>query len=241
MTESGYQHVDLDHPAVFERYLNYEGHRVPIFPLIGVLYSFAPPRIYPSRVAVGIPEFAMDFGFDLPTVERLFDCVPETSANAVVLSAATQTVWRAVTATHAPSSGPLPDSPTVSELNTGVGAEIAVASQLRERGWTIEYFGNQPGSGYDLRATRGSESFLVEVKSSIGPCTPELTEVEWRAARHYGPDYVVAIVDYFGTPSSLIRYLRDPAANADVMPIQQMAYRLPRSGFSALTVDADFL
>lgn len=246
MVEVGYQKVDLDHPGVYRGYLTPRDRKIPIFALMAVLYSFAPDGIFPLREIVGIPEFTADFGFNIEGVEEIFDCDPESVANTIVLAAAKQGVWTTVTTPVIPQAqgaapAPLPAEATVGELNTGVGAEIAVGSELIDGGWEVEYFGNQRGIGYDLRATRGEETVHVEVKSSVAYCTPELTEEEWRAANHHGPEYVVAVVDFFGTENQRIKYLRDPVSNVVAESIERTTYRLPRQGVSELAVESEFL
>ena len=47
----------------------------------------------------------------------------------------------------------LPDDPPDAALNTGVGAEIVIARNLRSCGWNVRYRANQAGLGYDLEAT----------------------------------------------------------------------------------------
>ena len=83
----GYEVVDFDQPYVFRDYLFPNGERLPIFPLISVLYTMSSPATVPQRNFVGIPEFADDFGFSLDSLDELFDCDPEGRSNSVVLAA----------------------------------------------------------------------------------------------------------------------------------------------------------
>ena len=69
-------------------YLRTSGKVIPIFPLISVLYSFAPAGVYPARNRVGILDFASDYGFTLKQVEELFDCNPQGQTNVRVVSRA---------------------------------------------------------------------------------------------------------------------------------------------------------
>lgn len=252
MVTDGYQVVDLNHLAVYRDYLSPAGKRIPVFPLIAVLYPFAPPGIYPDRKVVGIPEFASDFGFDVSTVVGFFECDPESPANAAVLAAKDQVTWTAVVAPATPQVTPsatgqqpvpsaLPVVAPEGQLNTGVGAEIAVGTELQQYGWTVEYFGNQKKIGYDLRATGGGDTKYVEVKSSVGLCTPELTEDEWKAAEEQGAAYVVAFVDFFGSESQSINYVPNPVATANAIQLQKISYRLPRDGLAAVAVGASSL
>lgn len=252
MVTHGRQVVDLNHPAVYRDYLSPGGRRIPIFPLISALYSFAAVGVYPTREVVGIPEFGSDFGFNTSDVEALFECDAESPANAAVLAARDQVIWAgflvspaSTVVPHTPEQQPeptdLPAAVPEGQLNTGVGAEIAVGKELQEHGWTVEYFGNQRGVGYDLRATRGDDTMYVEVKSSVGPCTPVLTEEEWSAAEKYGTDYVVAFIDFYGTENQVTGYARDPVATTNVAELQKVSYRLSRDSLAAVASGANSL
>jgi hypothetical protein len=242
MTTSGYQVVDLDDDATFRHYLNPRGRRIPVFPLIGVLYSFSQPSVYPSRPTIGIPEFAADFHFSIDQVERLFEADPEHPDNRVILAlvgghlAVPEPVQPGE-----PAPQPLPVEPEPSALNTGVGAELLVAKDVQQHGWAVEYVANLRSLGYDLRARQSEQTLRVEVKSSVGACTPEFTEDEWRAAQEYGDDFILAVVDFYGSPGQRIYYVRNPAANLVPAERYTIMYRFSRQETSALAVDADFL
>lgn len=254
MTEDGYQAVNLDHPAVYGDYLQPAGERIPIFPLLAVLYSMAPPGAYPDRTVVGIPDFASDFGFDLAQVEVLFDCDPTSAGNGEFLArlgeqhfasfvAEEREAYRegGVTETTDRPAGPLPTAFVVGQLNTGVGATLAVANDLGAQGWNVLYRANQPRVGYDLEATREDARIRVEVKSSISFAVPELTEAEWESAQRYGDEYVLAVVDFFGSDQQSIWYVRDPASGAIPTAVPTTMYRLARADLQGLATEAEFL
>jgi hypothetical protein len=248
MAAGGYQVVDLDVPAVYEDYLRPADERIPIFPLIAVLYCMAPSDMYPARQRVGIPDFAEDFRFTLQQVEALFDCDPESPANAAVLA---QVEGGPVPAPppaeaaeeEAPEvpAGALPELGTAGEINTGVGAELAVAADLQGHQWDVRYRGNQRGLGYDLEATRGEQTLRVEVKSSVAFTVPELSEAEWQAAQRHGDEYVLAVVDFYGSENQSFWYVRDPAAAA--LPVERATtmYRFVRVDIMVLSTEAEFL
>lgn len=248
IVNGGYQVVDLDEASIYRSYLIPSGLRIPIFPLIAVLYSFAPADAYPQRDVVGIPDFARDFDLTLDTIEQIFDCDPDSESNSRLLASTIRSKWEA---TVMPSSnvGRINDQPTAQlpidiasgVLNTGTAAEIAVARQLINDAWEVDYFGNQRGLGYDLRATREEVTLVIEVKSSIGSCTPDLTEAEWRAAQHFGDRFVLAVVDFVGSAAERIVYVRNPAATAPTVTVQQTSYRVPRRSVDELSVTAEFL
>jgi hypothetical protein len=239
----GYQAVDLDLPGVYEQYLAPSGVRIPIFPLISVLYSLAPLDTYPVRRRIGIPDFATDFGFSLDQVEILFDCDPAAPDNESMIAAANLTLAGRVDQLPPalPSALPLPELGEAALLNTGLGAELAVAADLERQGWHVQYTGNQPGFGYDLIAEREEVFLRIEVKSSIGFTTPELTASEWSAAQDYTEDYILAIVDFYGTDRQIIWYVRDPAVAGPPRERVFTVYRFPRETIEDLRTEVDFL
>ena len=264
----GYQITDLDHPAVHTDYLRPHGKAIPIFPLISMLYSFAPPGMYPAIDCVGIPDFASDFGFTLDQVEALFDCDPQGQANVRIVSRAsdaalvqserrpdTPTVQSPEPSPSTPGTmglvlpgistvsapGPLPLAPPDSVLNTGIGAELLVAQDLIGQGWDVLYRGNQHGIGYDLEAKRDEQTLRLEVKSSVSFTHPEFQSSEWAAAQRYQDEFVLAVVDFYGSNDPRIWYVRNPAANTTPAERNLVVYRLGRAELQTLSTDADFL
>lgn len=241
----GYQVVDLDNPSVYTEYLAPSGQRIPIFPLLAALYGFAAVDAYPPRPTVGIPDFAQDFRFTLQQVEALFECDPDIPMNAEILAVAQgQMLSGEVLPAIEEEEDAQPLMPvlgSVMAMNTGVGAEIAVAEELVNHEWFVVYRGNQRGYGYDIEASRQGQTLRVEVKSSVGFTVPELTEAEWQAAQTYGDDYVLAVVDFYGSDEQSIWYLRNPAANAIPAVRTMTMYRLTRGDVQPLGIDAEFL
>jgi len=247
----GYQVVDLDIQAVWLNYLQPGGQPIPIFPLIAALYCRAPDGVYAARQSVGIRDFAADFGFDLERVAIIFDCNPESRENAAILS---QVQGVPITAAdRAPYSegestaeaprpaGELPALGPLGEINSGVGAELAVASDLIAQGWEVLYRGNQRGIGYDLEATREGQTLRVEVKSSVSFTAPQLLEAEWNAAQLHSGEYILAVVDFYGSQSQAIWYVRDPAANANPAERTTRIFKIVRADIHPLGTDAEFL
>ena len=246
LSDSGYQVVDLDHPAVVQDYLRPSGHLLPIFPLIGMIYCMAVSGVFPDRAQVGIPEFATDFGFTHDQVNSLFDCDPESPFNSALMMRVEDSRITVVQNLAAPTDDnvledQLPDEPHDSILNTGVGAEIVIARDLQSCGWKVRYRANQPGLGYDLEATRDGQTLRVEVKSSIAFAELELQESEWKAAQNYGNLYVLAVVDFYGTAERRIWYVRDPAANAVPIERTSITYRFVRADVEPIKTDVEFL
>ena len=244
MTSEGYQVVDLDQPAVYEPYLAPRGHRIPIFALIPVLYHAAQSGLYPNRQTVGVPEFCDDFGLRVDQAVEMFDCDPDSPENSeivIMASSGARTTLLGPEPEVTPEAGALPAEPDPGTLNTGVGAEIAVARNLQEHNWAVRYTGNVRGVGHDLLATQGDNTLRVEVKSSVSLCRPELTEEEWKAAQRHGDSYVLAVVDFYGSPGQRISYVRNPAANVIPITRQVTIFGVARQDIASLSVEVEFL
>jgi hypothetical protein len=257
-TTEGWQGVDLDLPATYSMYLTPRGEQIPIFPLIAVLYCLASTDVYPERENVGIPDFAQDFGFTVDQVESIFNCDPTHLDNRALLGVtgehlaigALDPPGTTVEAEPQPGTqdpaprkpaAPLPELPDPVLANSGLGAELAVAADLASRGWEVSYRGSQTGVGYDLEAEMAELVLCVEVKSSIGFTAPELSESEWKAACELGEQFVLAVVDFYGSPQQALWYVRNPAATSEVTERSVTAFRLARTGLFAQRTEADFL
>lgn len=245
-SDNGYQVVDLDHPTVVRDYLQPGFDRVPIFGLIGMIYCMAVPDVLPTRIQVGIPEFATDFGFTYEQIDSLFDCDLDSLYNASLATKVEDSRTTFTRSVMEPISDhdamdPIPEEPHDAVLNTGVGAEIIVAKDLRSCGWAVRYRANQTGLGYDLEATRDDQTLRIEVKSSIAFANLELQESEWKAAQTYGDSYVLAVVDFYGTAERSIWYVRNPAANAIPAERTTLTYRFVRADVEVVKTEVEFL
>lgn len=252
----GWQKVNLDDPAVYGDYLEPGGERIPVFPLIAALYCDAPVGTYPNRDVIGIPDFATDFAFSVDQVRLIFNCDPNDRNNATVLRV---TENRHLSSTPVTDTGagksatpsideatdrpplPLPELSEPVLANSGVGAELAVAGDLAGHGWKVSYRGSQTGVGYDLEAFQEGRQLCIEVKSSIGFTEPELSDSEWTAAREKGENFVLAIVDFYGSQQQTIWYVRHPAAAVSPTGRTTTIYRLDRSGLEGESLEAEFL
>ena len=130
--------------------------------------------------------------------------------------------------------------PPDSFLNSGVGAEVAVARQLEAANWTVYYRANEAGLGYDLEARRDGERLCVEVKSSRRSAELVLQASEWRAARALGDSFVLAIVDNFGTEEQ-IWYVRNPASKALPAKREAFTYRFSRGDVESARTEVEAL
>jgi Domain of unknown function (DUF3883) len=253
-TDDGWQGVDLDDPATYSMYLAPGGESVPVFALIAALYCDALTDVYPEREVVGIPDFASDFRFSVQQVESIFNCDPTHPENRAVLRVVEQRVviappldplFEGARDEGDPPDGrapdPLPHLAGPVLANSGLGAELAVAADLASYGWQVSYRGSQTGVGFDLEAQSQDALLCVEVKSSIGFTTPELTESEWGAACHLGDQFVLAIVDFYGSAQQVLWYVRNPAATATPTERTATVYRMARAALQAESTEAEFL
>jgi len=205
----------------------------------------APPELRLQNRTTGIPEFATDFGFELHQVETLFDCDPDSTANAALAlrieDARFPILRRTDTLRPDEVREDIPEVPPDAALNTGVGAEILVARDLQSWGWSVRYRANQVGLGYDLEATKDGVTLRVEVKSSVAFTQLELRDSEWKAAQRYQDEYVLAVVDFYESSEEKTWYVRNPAANAIPTQRATVMYRFVRADIERLATEVEFL
>ncbi len=109
-------------------------------------------------------------------------------------------------------------------------AEQAVRQALENEGWTVLDV-SRFGVGYDLRAFNQGTIRHVEVKSSVGLCTPVLTSNERNVSLHLRDTYVLAVVENFDPLKPVsIQWVQDPAT-LPTTARSTMVYSLPRSSW----------
>jgi hypothetical protein len=219
-----YAVVDLMNVPNFEPYVAPGGARIPAVPLLVALYHDAMPGLRTSnREMIDLSDFAVDFGFSPNEIAAYFETSMTNAENARLAAAfphASLSV-SAIPASRRPA-GPLPlgviAPPTTQAAaapriaNTGWEAEQCVAAALVASGWTILDVSRQQ-IGYDLLAQRGRDTRFVEAKSSLGYCTPTMTELEWRTASLHPTRYVLAVLENFNpTGQNEIFWIPDPAS-----------------------------
>ena len=133
----------------------------------------------------------------------------------------------------------IPEPPEVEELltppatrvsNDGADAESFVAKVLRSQGWTVAFFTNRRGYGFDLWASREDRAMVVEVKSSIAALgTVSLTPTEFRAAQEYSDSYVLALVEHTDSVSPRLRMIQNPVAVLQFEERESVRYVITRS------------
>ena len=126
--------------------------------------------------------------------------------------------------------------PTASDVNTGTDAELLVGKILEANGWKIAYYTNRRGFGFDLWAQRGESAMVIEVKSAlrnIGTIT--LTRLEFEAAQHHGPNYVLAIIENLANPLPNVHFIQNPAKILKIDKSEIVEYKISRSEWSKIT------
>lgn len=236
------------------------GNLIPIAALIVALYHDS--HLAAGRVQVTISDFLMDFGFTPSEASSYFEDDPASPAHQALIAFRPSLGWqRALTASIQPPA-PLPGQhattassngqtgtsnalPALSSLGQTISppppttsgwwnAQQAVRLTLEAAGWTVRDTSAQKG-GCDFLITKGSTTKVVEVKSSIGRCSPTLTRTEHSRAKQMGKDFILAIVeDYDPLKPAQIQWVENPAA-LSLSKRSVLQYGLPRSVWIANT------
>jgi len=101
-------------------------------------------------------------------------------------------------------------------INDGWDAEKLVKRDLEGKGYTV-FEVSSGGFGCDLIAEKKGfdKPIFIEVKSSIGKCSPTMTENEWLSAQKEGRYYWLAIVEDLGQRREEglpIYYVKNPSS-----------------------------
>lgn len=106
------------------------------------------------------------------------------------------------------TDGPRP--PTDPQANSGASAEAFVAKILKADGWSVAFYASRRGYGFDIYATRKGRVWFVEVKSSTADMGAiVLTASEYAAAKQYGKNYLIAVVEDVGKQPK-VGFVPDP-------------------------------
>lgn len=256
---SGYAVTDIQNTANFIPYVAPGGAKIPLAPLIVALYHDADPGlILGTRTAVSCAHFAADFNFSQSEMTTYFEMSMTHPLNAALAASAgwvtgstleplTWAVPGAIgpsaitSAASAPPAGPVqpmlggtPAPPPL--VNNGWDAEQYVAAALTSAGWTAHVVSRQQ-LGYDIFAQRGAHKRYLEVKSSLGQCSPSLTAREWQQASYHGSQYVLTVLENFSpTGINTIHWVPDPANRCVSTRNTEVSYGIPRSSWAPVTV-----
>ena len=220
-----------------------------------------------TRPAVSLADFAADFNFSAQEIAAYFDVsmthplnarmtnsaawVPGSSlaASTVVSSGVAPVISGVTIAPASPAALPAPAAPPAvaqpvlggtptppPNTNNGWDAEQYVAAALTSAGWTAHAVARQQ-LGYDIFAQRGTQRRYVEVKSSLGLCSPALTAREWQQASYHANSYVLAIVENFNpTAQNMIYWVRDPANRCTATPQTTISHAIARGSWAAAAI-----
>lgn len=253
---AGYAVTDLQNISNYAPYVAPLGNRIPLFPLIVALYHDADPGLVTgTRSTVSVTDFAADFNLSASEVSAYFDASPSNPINARLMQSGywsnlgNQTALTSIPAVQSPLT-PYPLSPpyvpqvpnlvgTITPppgINTGWEAEQYVATALAAEGWSV-YGVSRQQVGYDIFAQRGLKKRYVEVKSSLGLCSPSLTAREWQQAAHYRESYVLAVLENFNpVAQNVIYWVRDPVNRCSSVQQISISHSIPRSSWTAATI-----
>ncbi len=248
---AGFAVVDLLNTDNFIPYIAPNGNRIPILPLIIALYHDALPGLaLASRQELDVDDFADDFNFSPQEVVAYFDGDPAHPGNQSLLRTFADMSYRdlgsgmvlprarrrALALTACPRVRVL--APTLSGtpapppgVNTGWEAEQFVMSALIQAQCTVFNVSRQR-LGYDLLIKRGQRTWYVDVKSSLGYCSPSLTQREWEQARAHGDAYVLAIIENFNpVASNTIYWIPDPFGTCTARESSTVSYGIARTSW----------
>jgi hypothetical protein len=232
------------------------GHRIPVLPLIAALYHDGDPGLLiGQRPRLDINDFRNDFNFSLAEFNSYFDDDPTATANRALT-----TQFPSVTYTRASSLAPSPrparpqqrpvPAPallppgtivTPPAVNTGFDAEQYVSAALEAAQWTVHNVSRQQ-LGYDFLVKRRTSTRYIEVKSSLGACTPSLTSREWRQAQVHGASYVLAVIENFSPLGvNTVYWVPDPAGACVATQSQTISYAIARLSWLGATVDLSII
>ncbi|MGQ0582506.1 MAG: protein NO VEIN domain-containing protein [Reyranella sp.] len=235
------------------------GNKLPIIAVMVALYYDG--VLAAGRTSVTIEDFLTDFDISPAEANAYFEDDPASVAHSKLIALRPSLSWTRRVDVAMPPVGPAPQLPGLPAIPvptaprtrtprklaaqpTGVtlppaggfwwNAQQAVRKVLENAGWAVVDF-SALGTGYDLKATKGSALYLVEVKSSVGPCAPTLTSREYVEASANRKRYVLAIVEHFDPRKpATVKWVQDPAS-LQTTARQVKEYYLPRSVWSKAT------
>jgi hypothetical protein len=234
----------------FLPYVAPDGNRIPVAPLMVALYHDAMPGLVTaSRSSVDTPVFGADFNLTAEEMGAYLDDDPTNRYNEAVLRAfdgisytrfaALRPTGRSVTqrSRRPPRATTIPtvvlsDAPVNPPgVNTGWDAQQYVMSALRAAGWQV-YDVSRQRVGYDLLAQRGRDTRYIDVKSSLGYCTPSLTLREWQQAITHGARYILGVVENFDpSGQNTIQWVPDPAGACSASESTVVEYSISRGSW----------
>jgi Holliday junction resolvase-like predicted endonuclease len=122
--------------------------------------------------------------------------------------------------------------PAAREPNAGSDGELLVAKLLDATGWTVVFYTNRRGFGFDLWARKEESVIVVEVKSAFGRLgSITFTRLEHDAALRYAENFYLAVVENVND-NPTVRFIQDPA-RLHAQERQTREFVLPRDIWEA--------
>ena len=254
-----YAAVDLSNIPTFTPYIAPGGNRIPALALAVAIYHDADAGIVTGgRGEIDMADFQADFNMTAAEFAAYFDDDQANIYNARLIHAHPTVgytrVGAAVLALPArvapptpsirrrsaarPPTAPILTTTTVAPpaVNTGHPAQDFVRAALEAEGYAVYDVSNQR-RGYDLYAVKAGRSRYFEVKSSLRTCSPVLTAYEYATSVHYGPDYVLAVVENFDPDrANVIHWIPDPANACTISTATTTEHAVARSSWKAAVV-----
>lgn len=253
---NGYAVTDLQQISNFEAYVAPSRNRIPIAPLVVALYHDSDPGlVLGTRKNVTLSEFIADFNLSQEEFTAYFDDSPTHPINERLMrsagwssSASLGSIANAPLAQTVPDENQtarsrIPTAPILTgtptpppNINSGWEAEQFVEAALTADGWDAHVVARQQ-LGYDIFAQKGLKKLYVEVKSSLGSCSPALTAREWQQANFHKDSYVLSILENFN-PTSLntIYWIPDPANCCTATQQTSISYSISRASWASVAV-----
>jgi hypothetical protein len=253
---NGYAVIDPQNTTNFAPYIAPSGNRIPILPLIVALYHDADPSlVLGTRTSVQLADFMADFNLSRAELATYFDESMQHPLNLRLINSSGWTVGSSLgsvlllqpptipsptrqTVARRPRTRVIPTTPVLTgtptpppETNTGWEAEQFVAATLSAEGWIVHIVCRQQ-LGYDIFAQKGNKKRYIEVKSSLGLCSPSLTAREWQQASFHSDSYLLAVVENFNpTNQNVVYWVPDPASRCVSTQQTTILHNIPRSSW----------
>lgn len=134
-----------------------------------------------------------------------------------------------------PKAGELELPPVTPVANDGTDAESFVAKVFGSKGWSVSFYTNKRGYGFDLWARKPASALVIEVKSSIDKMgTVVLTENEYSAAHQYRENFILAIVEFLDTDDPKLTLIQNPATKLNFRQRETITFTVTREEWSSV-------
>jgi hypothetical protein len=249
---NGYATLDLLNVKNFAPYVAPAGRRIPIVPLMVALYHDGQPGTVlgdRDQTSITLGDFCADFNFSSKEVDAYFELDTKHPLNEVLLKSFADIGYVGPSSSTSPgfsengikgkggAAEPSIPEPKLGgtaapppKLHSGWDAEQYVAAALEGAKWEAHDVSRQR-LGYDILAKKGKRTVFVEVKSSLGLCSPCFTAREWHQAQTYKDRYILAVVENFdpsGKETNHVHWIKDPATVCSANSAVSTAYTIPR-------------